>query len=224
MPYKTPLRKPKVRETVFAHAVKLCWFYVKFEDINNKISLKKFCEEFEKIVIDGGVWEKIISEYNIDCDLYKKDGTIHKPNYKKLFSRKGWINLYEWNTLYPVYKSDMLQSVEVTEREKYIRNMRKLNQKDYDLLDVCYDKEDEYVSTEDDGGKDMTYYRNKNNDTISNIDERLRRRNGFDKTKVELDGNLKTDVKADVKTEVSSEVKLKKMQELAGRMEKMNYD
>ena len=42
--------------------------------------------------------------------------------------------------------------------------------------------------------KDMTYYRNKNNDTISNADDRLRKRNGFDKTKLEVDGNLKADV------------------------------
>ena len=88
MPYKTPLRKPKVRESVFAHTVKLCWFYVKFEDINNKITLKKFCDEFEEIVVIGGIWEKVLTEFDIDCDLHKKDGTIHKPVYKKLFGKK----------------------------------------------------------------------------------------------------------------------------------------
>lgn len=197
MPYKTPLRKPKVRESVFAHTVKLCWFYVKFEDINNKITLKKFCDEFEEIVVIGGIWEKVLTEFDIDCDLHKKDGTIHKPVYKKLFGKKGWINLYGWNTLYPQFKSDKLMSTEVTERERYIRNMRKLNSNDYELLDRCYDKEDEYATIED-GGKDMTYYRNKNNDTISNIDDRLRKRNGFDKTKVEFDGKMDANVNADI--------------------------
>jgi len=198
MPYKTPLRKKGVREPVFAHTVKLCWFHIKYEDINNKITLKKFCDEFEEMVVNGGIWEKVLTEFDIDCDLHKKDGTIHKPVYKQLFSRKGWINAYEWKEQYLKFKSDMLMSTEETEREKYIRHMARLNSNDYDLLDRCYVKEKEYTSVEENDGKDMTYYRNKNNDTISNIDERLRKRNGFDKTKVELNGDLKADVDSKV--------------------------
>ena len=203
MPYKTPLRKPKVRESVFAHTVKLCWFYIKFEDIQDKITLKKFCDEFEKMVVIGGIWEKVLSEFEIDCDLHKEDGTLHKPNYKKLFGKKGWINLYDWKEQYPKFKADKLMSSEETEREKYIRYMAKLNQNDFNLLDRCYDKEEEYTTIEETGGKDMTYYRNKNNDTISNIDDRLRKRNGFDKTKLELDGKLKADVETETKTNVT---------------------
>ena len=93
-------------------------------------------------------------------------------------------------------------STEDTEREKYIRYMAKLNQNDFNLLDRCYDKEKEYTTIEE-GGKDMTYYRNKNNDTISNIDDRLRKRNGFDKTKLEVDGKLKADVETETTTKVN---------------------
>lgn len=203
MPYKTPLRKKGVSETTFAHTVKLCWFYIKFEDIQDKITLKKFCDEFEKIVVSDGIWEKVLSEFNIDCDLHKEDGTIHKPNYDKLFRKEGWINKYEWKEQYPKFKADKLMSSEETEREKYIRYMAKLNQNDFNLLDRCYDKEEEYTTIEETGGKDMTYYRNKNNDTISNIDDRLRKRNGFDKTKLELDGKLKADVETETKTNVT---------------------
>lgn len=221
MPYKTPLRKKGVSETVFAHTVKLCWFYVKFEDINEKISLKKFCENFEEIVVSGGIWEKVLSDYNIDCDLHKKDGSIHTPNYDKLFRKNGWINKYEWKKQYPIFKSDKLMSTEVTEREKYIRHMAKLNSHDYDLLDRCYEKEDEYTAIEESNGKDMTYYRNKNNETISNTDERLRKRNGFDKTKLEVEGNVKADVK---QTITSSEIKANQLKELRERMDEMTYD
>ena len=176
MPYKTPLRKPKVRESVFAHTVKLCWFYIKFEDIHDKITLKKFCDDFEQLVVIGGIWEKVLSEYDIDCDLHKKDGTIHKPDYKKLFGKKGWINLYDWKSQYPIFKAEKLISSDETERERYIRFTRKMNDEDYDSLEQCYSKKKE----------SMTVYENcKNEETITIIDERLRKRNGFDKEKEE---------------------------------------
>ncbi len=200
MPYKKPLRKKGVSETTFAHTVKLCWFHIKFEDIHNKISLKKFCEDFEKIVVSAGIWEKVISEYNIDCDLHKEDGSIHKPNYDKLFRKDGWINKYEWKTQYPQFKSDMLMSTDQTEQEKYIRYKSKLNKQDYELLDTCDEKEKEFQLKERETGKDMTYYRNKNNETKSHVEERLRKRNGFDKTTVELDGKLAADVTTETTT------------------------
>ena len=43
-----------------------------------------------------------------------------------------------------------------------------------------YDKEKDFKAAEDDG-KDMTYYRNKNNETISTAEERWRKRLGLDK-------------------------------------------
>jgi len=172
MPYKTPLRKKGVSETTFAHTVKLCWFHVKFEDIQNKITLKKFCDDFERIVVSGGIWEKVLSDYNIDCDLHKKDGSIHKPNYDKLFRKDGWINKYEWKTQYPIFKSDMLMSSEETERERYIRFTRKMNDEDYNSLNQCYNNK----------RLPLNVYENcKNEETITIIDERLRKRNGFDK-------------------------------------------
>ena len=172
MPYKTPLQKPKRRETTFAHTVKLCWFYVKFEDIHNETSLRRFCNEFEEIVVKGGIWELVVSEYNIDCDLYKPDGTIHKPRYDKLFAKDGWIKKYEWNEQYPIFKADMLMSSDETERERYIRNKRKANNEDYDSLERCYQFKEKVKSV----------YENKaNEETITLIDGRLRERNGFDK-------------------------------------------
>ena len=188
MPYKTPLRKKGVSETTFAHTVKLCWFYIKFEDIHDKITLKKFCDDFEQIVVLDGIWEKVLSEYDIDCDLHKPDGTIHKPNYDKLFRKDGWINKYEWKTQYPIFKADMLIASDDTERERYIRHTRKMNDEDYDSLDECYQRKKEPLTV---------YENNKNEETITIIDERLRKRNGFDK---ESTINLNADVEADVKT------------------------
>ena len=198
MPYKTPLRKNGVRESPFAHFIKLCWFEVHFKDINNKISRREFCINFEKHVVDTGIIEDIENEYNLSWTFYNKDGSYKTPNYDNDLYCNEWIKKYQWNTLYPIFKSEKLMSTEETEREKYIRHMARLNSNDYDLLDRCYVKEEEYTSIEESGGKDMTYYRNKNNDTISNIDERLRKRNGFDKTKVELNGDLKADVDSKV--------------------------
>lgn len=182
MPYKNPLRKPGVSETTFAHTVKLCWFYVKFEDIHNKTTLKKFCEDFEKIVVIGGIWEKVLSDFNIDCDLHKKDGTIHKPDYKKLFGKDGWINKYDWKTQYPIFKADMLIASDDTERERYIRYTRRLNNEDYDSLERCYQRKYD----------DLNVYENsKNEETITIIDERLRKRVGLDKEETNTNSETK---------------------------------
>lgn len=218
MPYKTALRKKGVRESPFAHFIKLCWFEVHFKDVNNRISRREFCINFQKHVVDTGIIENIENEYGLCWNFYNADGTIKTPNYDNDLYCNEWIKKYEWDEQYPIFKSDKLMSTEVTEREKYIRNMAKLNSNDYDLLDTCYSKEEEYKSKEADG-KDMTYYRNKNNETISNTDERLRKRNGFDKTKLELDGNLKADVNAEVKKPISPEDKLKNIMDLKERLE-----
>ena len=214
MPYKTPLRKKGVSETVFAHTVKLCWFTIKFEDIHNEITLKKFCEDFEEIVISDGIWEKVITEFNINCDLHKKDGSIHKPNYDKLFRKDGWINKYEWKKQYPQFKADKLMSSDETERERYIRYTRKMNDEDYDSLNDCYQRKKE---------EDLNVYQNnKNEETITIINERLRKRNGFDK---ESTINLNADVTADVKQEIlTAEDKEKQLKELREQMEQMAYD
>ena len=141
--------------------------------------------------------QDIENEYGLEWDYYNEDGSIKQPNYEDIKCNK-WRKKYKYPELYAQFKSDKLMSTEVSEREKYIRNMSKLNNQDYILLDRCYDKEQEYTTIEETGGKDMTYYRNKNNDTISNIDDRLRKRNGFDKTKLEVDGKLKADVKTEL--------------------------
>ncbi len=213
MPYKTPLRKKGIRETVYAHTVKLCWFTVKFEDIQDKTSLKKFCENFEEIVVEGGIWEKVINEFNINCDLHKPDGSIHKPDYKKLFSKKGWIRLYEWKEQYPIFKADMLIASDETERERYIRYTRRMNDEDYNSLDECYQRKKDDLNV---------YQNNKNEETITIINERLRKRNGFDK---ESTINLNADVTADVKQEIlTAEDKEKQLKELREQMEQMTYD
>ena len=135
-----------------------------------------------------------------------------------------WVKKYEWREQYPKFKADRLMSTEDTEREKYIRYIAKLNKNDFNLLDRCYEKEEEYTTIEENGGKDMTYYRNKNNDTISVTDDRLRKRNGFDKTKVEVDGNINADVNAKVKQQTTAEVKMRKLKELREQMDEMTYD
>lgn len=201
MPYKTRLRKEGVNERPFAHAVKLCWFILKFQDTRHKYTLEKFCKDFEKILKTQGILEILSDEYGIEWTYFNDDGSFCTPKYSTVTST--WIRNNEWREQYPRFKADRLMSTEDTEREKYIRYMAKLNQNDFNLLDRCYDKEKEYTAIEENGDKDMTYYRNKNNDTISNIDDRLRKRNGFDKTKLELDGKLKADVETETTTKVN---------------------
>lgn len=196
MPYKKPMKGKGKSERPFAHAVKLCWFLVQFEDPYHKITLKKFCEEFEEIIKQRQIIEILGGEYGIEWTFYNDDGSLCKPNYET--ARKTWSPNYNWREQYRIFKSDRLMNTEDSEREKYLRHISKMNQHDFNLLNRCYAKEQEYTDTEENGGKDMTYYRNKNNDTISNIDERLRKRNGFDKTKVELNGDLKADVDSKV--------------------------
>lgn len=220
MPYKKPLCEKGVRERPYAHFIKLCWFEVHFRDIKNEISFRKFCKNFKKIMEDTTIIEDIESDYGLEWEYYNEDGSLKEPNYEDIKSNQ-WRKKYKYKELYGVFKSDKLMSTEVTEREKYIRHMAKLNSHDYDLLDRCYEKEDEYTAIEESNGKDMTYYRNKNNETISNTDERLRKRNGFDKTKLEVEGNVKADVK---QTITSSEIKAKQLKELRERMDEMTYD
>lgn len=208
MPYKTRKAQGNKGESEFALAVKLCWFIYKFENPNNQIPLKKFCDDFEEFVVNGHILEILSDDYGIEWTFYNKDGSMCSPNYNT--ARKSWRPNYLWKEEYPKFKSDRLMSTEATEREKYIRYMAKLNKNDFDLLDRCYDKEKEYTAIEESGGKDMTYYRNKNNDTISNIDDRLRKRNGFDKTKVEVDGNLNASVEAKVSTNLLEKMKQKR--------------
>ena len=102
--------------------------------------------------------------------------------------------------------------------------MKKMNQEDYELMNTCHEKEKEYHQKEKETGKDMTYYRNKNNETKSQTDERLRKRNGLDKTKLELEGNINSDVNANIKQQTTAEIKMKKLKELRERMETMTYD
>ena len=197
MPYKKPLCEKGVRERPYAHFIKLCWFEIYFKDIHNEISFRKFCKNFKHLMETTTTIQDIENEYGLEWDYYNEDGSIKQPNYEDIKCNK-WRKKYKYPELYAQFKSDKLMSTEVSEREKYIRNMSKLNNQDYILLDRCYDKEQEYTTIEETGGKDMTYYRNKNNDTISNIDDRLRKRNGFDKTKLEVDGKLKADVKTEL--------------------------
>lgn len=193
MPYKKPLCEKGVRERPYAHFIKLCWFKVHFNDIKNEISFRKFCKNFAKLMESTTIIQDIETEYNLEWNYYNEDGSLKEPNYEDIKCNK-WRKKYKYSELYQKFKSDNLMSVEMTERERYIRNMANLNNKDYDLIDTCYEKEKEFQIREKETGKDMTYYRNKNNDTISNADDRLRKRNGFDKTKLEVDGNLKADV------------------------------
>ena len=68
-----------------------------------------------------------------------------------------------------------------SEMEKYIRQKSFFNRKDSEVMRTCYDKEDNFKVIEEESGKDMTYYRNKNSETISTTEERWRRRLGLDK-------------------------------------------
>lgn len=68
-----------------------------------------------------------------------------------------------------------------SEMEKYIRQKSFFNRKDSEVMRTCYDKEDDFKVIEEESGKDMTYYRNKNNETISAAEERWRKRLGLDK-------------------------------------------
>lgn len=183
MPYKTPKRNGRKGESEFALAVKLCWFIYQFENPNNPISLKKFCNEFEKIVNRGQILQILADDYGICWTFHNKDNTLCKPNYDT--ARKSWKPKYKWDEEYPIFKSDRLMETDNSEMEKYIRQKSFFNRKDSEVMRTCYDKEEEYVKTETEEGKDMTYYRNKNQETITNVEERWRKRLGLDKEEKE---------------------------------------
>ena len=178
MPYKTRLQKKGVNEQPFAHAIKLCWFILQFEDVHHKYSLQKFCNQFCDIIKSMSILEILHDEYGIEWNFYDEDGNPCKPDYDLV---KGtWVKKYEWREQYPIFKSDRLMTSDDTELEKYIRQKAYFNRKDSELMETCYDKENDYKIVEQ-VGKDMTYYRNKNSETISTTEERWRRRLGLDK-------------------------------------------
>jgi len=180
MPYKTRKRNGKKGESEFALAVKLCWFIYQFENPNNPIPLKKFCDEFEEIVEHGHILQILTDDYNVDWTFYNKDGSMCSPKYDT--ARKAWQPKYLWKEEYPQFKSDRLMSTDDSEMEKYIRQKSYFNRKDSEIMRTCYDKENDYLKKEaEEDSKDMTYYRNKNQETITNIEERWRRRLGLDK-------------------------------------------
>ena len=178
MPYKTRLRKKGVNERPFAHAVKLCWFILQFLDVHHKYSLEYFCNHCEEVVKTLGILEILQDDYGIPWCYYNDDKTMCSPNYGTVTS--AWIKNNEWKEQYPIFKADRLMSSDQTELEKYIRQKAYFNRKDSETMITCYDKEEDYKQAEADG-KDMTYYRNKNNETISTTEERWRKRLGLDK-------------------------------------------
>jgi hypothetical protein len=178
MTYKTRLRVKGKNESPFAHAIKLCWFILQFEDVRHKYSLEKVCNEFEDVVKSMSILEILQEDYGIEWDFFQDDNSMCTPDYDLV---KGtWVKKYEWREQYPIFKSDRLMSSDQTELEKYIRQKAYFNRKDSELMETCYDKEKDFKVAEDDG-KDMTYYRNKNNETISTTEERWRKRLGLDK-------------------------------------------
>ena len=178
MPYKKQKKNGRKGESNFALAVKLCWFIYQFENPNKPIPLKKFCNEFDEIVNHGQIFQILADDYGICWDFYNKDNTICKPNYDT--ARKSWKPKYKWDEEYPIFKSDRLMETDDSEMEKYIRQKAYFNRKDSEIMRTCYDKEDDFKIVEE-SGKDMTYYRNKNNETISTTEERWRKRLGLDK-------------------------------------------
>lgn len=212
MPYHSPLKQKGKQESPFAHAVKLCWFILRFKDIKEEYTLKRFCRDFPQIIETMSIFEILSSEYGIEWTFYNKDGSICLPDYRLV--TQVWIKKYEWREQYPVFKSERLMSTKQTEREKYIRKMQELCDNDLNIIDNCYNKESEYLVREE-NGKDMTYYRNTNNETISNVEKRLRTRLDLDEQKVNLNAN----VNAEVRKPISPEDKLKNIMELKERLE-----
>jgi len=178
MPYRKPLKENGTSERPYAHAVKLCYFLVKFQRVNNPYDLKYFCTHFDEIVETYHLLEILEDEFGITWTYFNDDGSICKPKYETACKR--WKPNNKWEEQYPIFKSDRLMSSDQTELEKYIRQKAYFNRKDSELMGTCYDKENDYKAAED-KGKDMTYYRNKNNETISTTEERWRKRLGLDK-------------------------------------------
>ena len=189
MPYKTRLRKKGVNERPFAHAVKLCWFILQFLDVHHKYSLEYFCNHCEEVVKTLGILEILQDDYGIPWCYYNDDKTMCSPNYGTVTS--AWIKNNEWKEQYPIFKADRLMSSDQTELEKYIKQKAYFNRKDSETMITCYDKEEDYKQAEADG-KDMTYYRNKNNETISTTEERWRKRLGLDKEDTSKEPDIMT--------------------------------
>lgn len=193
MPYHKRIIKKGKRESPFAHFIKLLWFLVKYNDIYDEITLTEFCKKFEEIVVSEGLIEIIERDYDLTWTFYNEDGTICKPVYDTISEKWRHKDKYGWEEFYPYFKADRLRLTEDSEREKYIRRLPVLNKRDYRVLDRCAEKNEDYTEIEIHTERDMTYYRNKNNETSSNVEERLRKRNGFN-IKVEVNGEVNSKV------------------------------
>ena len=168
MPYHKPLNKKGKREPPYWHFIKLCWFMVHFDDIFDEISIRKFCINFFELVISKGIIEKIESEFDLEWIWFDEDGIPEKPDYDKLMSPKSKPKYYEWYSQYPTFKTDRLQLIENTEREKFIRNIPNIAKGCYTTIKHCESRETWFDEMERKTGKPFDYPRNKNPDTQKN--------------------------------------------------------
>ena len=181
MPYKKPLREKGIREPPYWHFIKLCWFMVHFEDIFDEISIRKFCKNFNELVVSCGIIEKIESEFGLEWNYYNDDGTFKEPNYDTLMNPSK-PKKYKWYVHYPIFKTDRLQLIENSEREKFIRNIPNLTKSCYDTINHCAKREKKFDQIETETGGGMDYPRNKNTDTKRNEVEMLMNIIGLDKS------------------------------------------
>ena len=190
MPYKKPLREKGIREPPYWHFIKLCWFMVHFEDIFDKISIRKFCIDFIELVISKGIIEKIELEYGLTWEWNNEDGTPIIPDYDKLMNPNSKPKKYKWYAHYPIFKTDRLQLIENSEREKFIRNIPNLTKSCYDTINHCAKREKQFDQIETETGGGMDYPRNKNTDTKKNEVEMLMNIIGLDKSDDIPDNNM----------------------------------
>ncbi len=182
MPYHKRLRKKGVNEKIFPHSVKLLWFEVHFDDIYDEISLYYFCTHFSEIIKSRG----------IEWEFKNEDGSLKTPDYRTVKTK--WYDKYEWETQYPIFKTDKLQATRNTARERIERRLDKDTIIDLKQLDSFDEKHEKLIQQEKREGIDNTYRINKNQETKNMVTQRLYDRVGYN---IESEDNTPENIPVD---------------------------
>lgn len=206
-----PIREPGAREPIYWFLVKQIWCKIKYNDNYNQITKKNFFKNFLKYCKDTG----------IDWTYKDKKGNIKYPTEEDYeYAAASCFKKYKWDECAKSYEeAEMPASLQraIKIRKKGIEKRTIKNMRHYDELD---NHEDKLIQEQRENDKNHEYRIRAIEETKASILTASDKELGLDETKLKIDGKFD----AKVKPEIPPEVKLKRIEELAKRMEKMNYD
>lgn len=206
-----PIREPGAREPLYWFLVKQVWCKVKYNENHNRITKKDFFKNFLKYCKD----------ISFDWTYKDKEGNLKYPTEDDYdYAAMACFKKYKWDACAESYEEyEMPESLKraIKIRKKGIEKRTLKNMEHYDDLDAL---EDRLIKDQKSKGAHNEYRIRAIEESKSAILTASDKELGLDETKLKIDGKLD----AKVKPEIPPEVKLKRIDELAKRMEKMDYD